>query len=103
MKSGELDWMMHAPMVYEVLSDLRYLRQRGISLSFDGQVIRRSGGWGYSPSEIASFEDALTVLRDNGAACTPHFSAICLLEGVSYFSVLDDGRALLRRLFGGAS
>jgi hypothetical protein len=95
-----LDWRLHAPMVFKILMDLEYLKNRGVSFHLRkvDSVILRRGGYGYSPNEIRSFEDALSVLRDNGAACTPHFDAICLLEGVMYYRILDKGRALLKRI-----
>jgi hypothetical protein len=52
----------------------------------------------YAPSRIGNFLEAQSVLRENGAAGTPHFDAICLLEGVSWHSILDKGRNLLSRL-----
>jgi hypothetical protein len=94
------DWKLHAPMVFKILMDLEYLKKRGIHFQLHESVILRQGGWGYSPSEISSFEDAISVLRDNGCASTPHFEAICLLEGVSYYKILNKGRALLVKLTG---
>ena len=97
----EIDWQLHAPMVYKILTDSKYLERKGISFHLNDKTftIHRIGGWSYSPCRIRSFEAALSVLRDNGGACSPHFSAICLLEGVSYHKILDSGRNLLKRIY----
>lgn len=92
------DWKLHAPMVFKILTDLDSLKVHGISFELRDSVIFRKGGYRYSPWEIRSFDDALSVLRDNAYACSPHFDAICLLKGVSYYHILDKGRALLKRL-----
>jgi len=93
------DWMLHASMVYQILNDSSYLRNQGVQFRLDNYVIYKTGGWTYSPDKIASFKDATKVLCDEAASSTPHFQAICLLQGVSYYSILDKGRELLNVLF----
>ena len=97
-KNITFDWMLHAPMVFAILQDLEYFKHRGVSFELKGSVIRKHGGCPYSPSEITSFRDAETVLRDEGAACTPHFDAVCLFEGVSFHAILGRGRDLINRI-----
>jgi hypothetical protein len=95
----DLDWRLHAPMVFKILTDCEYLTKvQNIRFSLDGFTILRSGGWQYAPSEVLSFDDALDVLRSNGCAFT-HFEAICILKGESFQSILVEGRELLARLF----
>jgi len=105
MLTAPLDWALHAGTVCDILRDLDYLVGRGVAFYLEGFTIHRKGGWPYSPSEINSFDDALSVLRDNGAACTAHFDAICLLQGVSYHGLasMDRGRELLVKLLGKAA
>ena len=101
MKTAELDWRLHAPMVFKVLTDSKYLKTRGVNFTMDEfRTIHQHGGWPYSPTKIRGFDEALSVLRDIG--CTgSHFEAICILQGVSYHRLLVKGRELLARLFGG--
>jgi hypothetical protein len=101
MKTPELEWMLYVPMVFKILTDCEYLtRVQGIKFSLDGFTIRRSGGWQYAPSEILSFDDALSVLQGNGCAFA-HWEAICILAGESFSRVLEKGPVLLARLFPG--
>lgn len=102
MKTPELDWRLHAPMVFKILMDCEYLTKvRGMSFTMDGSgTIHKRGGWQYSPSEIRGFDDAQSVFRDNGCAFS-HYDAICILKGESFQSLLVEGRKLLARLFPG--
>ena len=93
-----MDWQLHVPIIFKILTDLEYFKIGGIHFVLEGNIIHRHGGWTYSPSEIICFRDAAIVFHDNACTGTPHFEALCLLEGVSYHKYLDRGRALLSRL-----
>lgn len=99
-RTAELDWRLHAPMIFKIITDCEYLtKHRGATFTMDSYgTIHRRGGWPYSPSEIRSFDAALDVLRANGCAFV-HFDAICILKGESFQSILVEGRKLLARLF----
>lgn len=99
--SVSFDFRLHSPMVFQILSDLKYLKDRGVTFQLIDGKIYRNGGWDYSPSIIRTYHQAQDVLRDNGCAGTPHFEAICLLEGVSWHKLLDKGRSLLKKLNSG--
>lgn len=99
MKTPELDWRLHAPMVFKILTDCEYLAKVShINFTMDSSgTIHLKGGWPYSPSEIRGFDDAQSVFRDNGCAFV-HYDAICILKGESFQRLLVEGRKLLVRL-----
>lgn len=98
MKQLSFDWKLNAPLVLKILENLEYLKKRGIKFVLVDGVIHKYGGCRYSPSIIDSYNKALDVLRDESCAGTPHFEAVCLLDGVSYYEILTKGMELLARL-----
>lgn len=97
---NSFDWRLHASIVFKVLTNLEYLRERGVLFELRGSTIKvvRGGGIGTCPTEINDFDDALAVLHWHGCATTQHFDAIILLKGASYYKLLNRGQKLLNVL-----
>jgi hypothetical protein len=99
MKQLSFDWKLNAPLVLKVLKDSKILQKDGVKFVLVDGVIKRTGGRNFTCPDINSYEKALDLLRDYHSG-TPHFEAVCLLEGVSYHKILTRGQELLVKLKG---
>ena len=97
MKQLSFDWKLNVPIVLKILQDSETLKKSGVKFVLMDGVIKRTGGRNFTCLDINSYEKALDLLRDYHSG-TPHFEAVCLLAGVSYYKILTRGQELLVRL-----